>query len=36
MKKGVYIDGYERPDIIEYRNNVFLLLMVLYKMHIVQ
>ena len=36
MKKGVYMDGHERPDIIEYRNNVFLLLMVSYKMHIVQ
>ena len=23
-KKGVYIDGHDRPDVIDYRNNVFL------------
>jgi hypothetical protein len=27
VKKGVYMDGHERLDIVEYRNNVFLLLM---------
>jgi hypothetical protein len=26
-KKGVYVDGHERPDVIEYRQVVFLLLM---------
>ena len=24
MKKGVYMDGHERPDMVEYRKNVFL------------
>ena len=27
MKKGVYMDGHKRLDIVEYWNNVFLLLM---------
>ncbi len=27
VKKGVYMDGHERPDIVEYRNDMFLLLM---------
>jgi hypothetical protein len=27
VKKGVYMNGHERPDVVEYRNNVFLLLM---------
>ena len=27
MKKGVYMDGHKRPDIVEYWNNMFLLLM---------
>jgi len=27
VKKGVYMDGHERPDVVEYRNNVFLPLM---------
>ena len=36
MKKGVYMDGHERPDVVEYRNNVFLPLMALYKTCMVQ
>lgn len=24
LRKGVYMDGHERPDVVEYRNNVFL------------
>jgi hypothetical protein len=36
VKKGVYMDGHERPDIVEYRNNVFLPLMALYKTRMVQ
>ena len=24
LRKGVYMDGHERPDMVEYRNNVFL------------
>src|SRR5216683_2606571 len=31
VKKGVYMDGHERPDIAEYRKNKFLPLMVLFK-----
>ncbi len=31
MKKGVYMDGHERPDVVKYRNNVFLPLMVLFE-----
>ena len=27
VKKGVYMDGHERPDVVEYWNNVFLPLM---------
>jgi len=36
VKKGVYMDGHERPDIIKYRNDMFLPLMVLFKRHMVQ
>ena len=36
MKKGVYMDGHERPDVIEYRNSKFLPLMALYKRCMVQ
>jgi hypothetical protein len=36
VKKGVYMDGHERLDVVKYRNNVFLLLMVLYEMCMVQ
>jgi hypothetical protein len=36
VKKGVYIDGHERPDIVKYRNNVFLPFMALFKRHMVQ
>ena len=31
VKKGVYMDGHERPDIVEYRNDMFLLLMASFK-----
>ena len=24
LRKGVYMDGHERPDVVEYCNNVFL------------
>jgi hypothetical protein len=24
VKKGVFIDGHEREDVVEYRNNIFL------------
>jgi hypothetical protein len=24
LQKGVYMDGHERPDVVEYRNKVFL------------
>ena len=27
MKKGVYMDGHKRPDVVKYRDNVFLPLM---------
>jgi len=27
LKKGVYMDGHERPDVVEYRNDVFIPLM---------
>jgi hypothetical protein len=36
VKKGVYMDGHERPDIVKYRNSEFLLLMVSYKRCMVQ
>jgi len=36
MKKGVYMNGHERPNIVEYRNSEFLLLMVSYERRIVQ
>ena len=36
MKKGVYMDGHERPDVIKYRNSEFLLLMALYERCMVQ
>jgi hypothetical protein len=36
VKKGVYMDGHERPDIVEYQNNVFLPLMALFKRCMVQ
>jgi hypothetical protein len=31
MKKGVYMDGHERPDVVKYRNEVFLPLMKEYR-----
>jgi len=36
VKKGVYMDSHERPDIVEYRNSEFLPLMALYKRRMVQ
>jgi hypothetical protein len=36
MKKGVYMDGHEMPDIVEYRNSEFLLLMASYERCMVQ
>ena len=31
LRKGVYMDGHERPDVVEYRNHTFLPLMVSYQ-----
>jgi len=31
VKKGMYMDGHERPDIVKYWDNVFLPLMALYE-----
>ena len=31
VKKGVYIDGHKRPDIVKYQDDVFLPLMASYK-----
>jgi len=36
LKKGVYMDGHERPDVIEYRINVFLPLMASLERRMVQ
>ena len=36
VKKGVYMDGHERPDIVKYRDDVFLPLMALYEQCMVQ
>lgn len=36
LKKGVYMDGHERPDVMEYRNAVFLPLMALLERRMVQ
>lgn len=36
LKKGVYMDGHERPDVQEYRSNVFLPLMESYERRMVQ
>jgi hypothetical protein len=36
VKKGVYMDGHERPDVIKYRNNVFLPLMASFERHMAQ
>ena len=35
LKKGVYMDGYERPDVINYRMNTFLPLMAQYEKRMV-
>ncbi len=31
VKKGMYMDGYKRPDVIKYWDNIFLPLMALYE-----
>ena len=36
LRKGVYMDGHERPDVMEYWNNTFLPLMALHKKNMVQ
>jgi len=36
IKKGVYMDGHERPDVMEYCSNVFLPLMALLERRMVQ
>jgi hypothetical protein len=36
VKKGVYMDGHERPDVIKYRDDVFLPLMASYERCMVQ
>ena len=36
LKKGVYMDGHERPDVIEYCINIFLPLMALLERRMVQ
>ncbi|SRR6266851_3672495 len=36
VKKGMYMDGYKRPDVIKYWDDIFLLLMALYKQCMVQ
>ena len=36
MKKGVYMDSHERPDIIKYQDDVFLPLMALYERRMVE
>jgi hypothetical protein len=36
LKKGMYMDGHERPDIVEYRKNTFLPLMALHEKKMVQ
>ncbi len=35
LKKGVYMDGYERPDVINYQINTFLPLMAQYEKRMV-
>jgi hypothetical protein len=36
VKKGVYMDGHERPDVVEYRDNVFLPLMASFERRMAQ
>jgi hypothetical protein len=36
VKKGVYMDGHERPDVVKYRNNIFLPLMASFERRMVQ
>ena len=36
MRKGVYMDGHERPDVMEYWKNTFLPLMALHEKNMVQ
>ena len=36
VKKGVYMDGHERPDVVEYQNDVFLPLMASFEQRMAQ
>jgi hypothetical protein len=36
VKKGMYMDGHKRPDVVKYRNDIFLPLMASYKRRMVQ
>ena len=36
LKKGVYMDGHERPDVVEYQMKEFLPLMALHERRMVQ
>jgi len=36
LRKGVYMDGHERPDVVEYQKNMFLPLMALHEKNMVQ
>jgi len=36
LRKGVYMDGHKRPDVVEYQKNDFLPLMALHKKNMVQ
>jgi hypothetical protein len=36
VKKGVYMDSHERPDVVEYQNNVFLPLMASFEQRMAQ
>ena len=36
LRKGIYMDGHERSDTVEYRNNVFLCDMALHQKRMVR
>jgi hypothetical protein len=36
LKKGIYMDGHERLDVMEYQKNMFLPLMALHEKNMVQ
>ena len=36
LRKGMYMDGYKRPDVVEYQKNDFLPLMALHNKNMVQ